>query len=122
MCTEIGPLGKVLAQQAIGILVSAALPWAMRVTEVDLQPRGDPQVRMLRHLRSLIPGEGLPNLFGQAGDGAGDGVADRRRTMTGERGAVLDPCCSAVGRHARQMEQDCEARRSFHQSANRRTA
>src|SRR5487761_983248 len=54
----------------------------------DLQSRIDPQVHMLRHFGPLIPGQGLPNLFGQAGDGARDGVADRFCTMTGERGAV----------------------------------
>ena len=37
---------------------------------------------MLRHLCALIPGQGLSNLLGQGGDGAGDGVADRRRLIT----------------------------------------
>src|SRR5216684_2588064 len=91
MCAEIGSLWEVLAQQAVGILVGAALPGTVRVAEVDLQPSADPQVRMLRHLCPLIPGEGLPNLLGQSGDAARDGVADRRRTMAGERGSVLDP-------------------------------
>src|SRR5712664_2709597 len=55
MCAEIGSLWEVLAQQAVGILVGAALPGTVRVAEVDLQPSADPQVRMLRHLCPLIP-------------------------------------------------------------------
>src|SRR5271155_307668 len=122
MSAEIGSLWEVLAQQAIGVLVSAALPGAARIAEVDLQPRADAQVRVLRHFCPLIPGQGLPNLLGQAGDGARDSVADRFCTMTGERGSVLDPRGIGVGCHARQMQQDREPCRSLYQSADRRTA
>src|SRR4051812_21420828 len=38
MHAEVGSLGKVLAQQPVGVLVRAALPGAVRVTEVDLDP------------------------------------------------------------------------------------
>ncbi len=31
-----GNFGEVLAQQPVGVLVPAALPWAVRVAEVDL--------------------------------------------------------------------------------------
>ena len=53
---------------------------------------------MLRHLCALIPGQGLSNLLGQGGDGAGDGVANCLCTMASERRSVLDPCEIAVGR------------------------
>ena len=33
---EIGALREVLAQQPVGVLVGAALPWALRIAEVDL--------------------------------------------------------------------------------------
>jgi hypothetical protein len=36
MCAEIGSLREVLAQQAVGIFVGAALTGAERVAEVDL--------------------------------------------------------------------------------------
>ena len=36
VCAEIGALWKVLAQQPVGVLVGAALPWAVRIAEVDL--------------------------------------------------------------------------------------
>src|SRR3954447_15173309 len=74
MHAEIGSLGKVLAQQAVGILVRAALPGAVRVAEVDLDPGVDPQMCVLSYLRALIPGQRLPQLLGQGGDRAGDGV------------------------------------------------
>ena len=36
---EIAAFGQVLAEQAVGIFVDAALPWAVRVGEVDLDRR-----------------------------------------------------------------------------------
>src|SRR5881394_796874 len=121
MYTEISPLLEILAEQAIGILVSAALPWAVRA-EVDLQPSINPQVQMLRHLCSLIPGQGLANVLGEGDNGARDSCADRLCTMTGKRGSVFDPREFAIGCHAWQMQQEREPSRSFYQSANRRTA
>jgi hypothetical protein len=57
------PFGKNSRSRPL-VFVGAALPWAARVTKVDLQPRVDAQVRMLRHLCALIPGQGLSNLLG----------------------------------------------------------
>src|SRR5271154_2024725 len=94
----------------------------MRVAEVDLQSSINSQVYMLRHLCSLIPGQGLANLLGQSDDGACDSCADRFCTMTGKRGSVFDACDFAIGCHAWQMQQEREPRRAFYQSANRRTA
>ena len=33
---EVGALGQVLAQQAVGVLIAASLPRAMRISKVDL--------------------------------------------------------------------------------------
>jgi hypothetical protein len=41
---EIGAFGHVLAKQAIGVLVGAALPGAVGVTEVDLDPGREVEV------------------------------------------------------------------------------
>jgi hypothetical protein len=38
LCLEVGALGQVLAQQAVGVLVRAALPGRVRVAEVDPEP------------------------------------------------------------------------------------
>src|SRR6266545_4977261 len=54
---EVGAPGEVLAQQAVGVLVAAALPGAVRVAEVDLDAGVDPQLCVLGHLRALIPGQ-----------------------------------------------------------------
>lgn len=50
-------LGEALAQQAVGVLIGAALPWAARVAEVDLhvQCGGDPAVQ--GELGALVPGQ-----------------------------------------------------------------
>ena len=52
---EIGALLEVLAQQPIGILVGAALPWALRIAEIDLDAGIDLEALMLSHFRALIP-------------------------------------------------------------------
>src|SRR4051794_8327895 len=57
MQAQVGALREVLAQQPVGVLVRPALPRAVRVAEVDLQARVDPQLRVLRHLRSLVQGQ-----------------------------------------------------------------
>ncbi len=44
-----------MSQQAIGILISAALPWAMRVAEVDLHAGVDPQAGVLAQFGDLSP-------------------------------------------------------------------
>src|SRR4051795_1595708 len=90
MHAEINSLWKVLAQQAVGILVRAALPGAVRVAEVDRDPGVDPQMCVLSHLRALVPGQRLPQVLGQGGDRARDGIAHRLGTMAGERRSILD--------------------------------
>lgn len=37
-CTQVGPLGQILPQQAIGVFVDSPLPGTMRAREVDLHP------------------------------------------------------------------------------------
>ena len=61
---QIGALREVLAQQSVGVLVGAALPWALRISEVDLDARIDLETGMLGHFGSLIPGQRSAQLFG----------------------------------------------------------
>src|SRR6266568_4425454 len=49
--------GKVLAEQAVGVLVGAALPGAAGVAEVDGDPGVDSEAFVLCHLRALVPGQ-----------------------------------------------------------------
>jgi len=51
---EIGAFGHVLAKQAIGVLVGAALPGAVGVTEVDLDPGLDREVEVAVELLALV--------------------------------------------------------------------
>ena len=37
---EVGALGQVLAQQAVGVFIAASLPQAMRISKVDLHAGG----------------------------------------------------------------------------------
>src|SRR5690606_833664 len=52
---QIGALGQVLAEQAVGVLVAAALPGRVRVAEVDRDPRTRRELGVLGHLRTLVP-------------------------------------------------------------------
>src|SRR4051812_37867398 len=61
---EVGALWKVLAQQPVGVLVRAALPRTVGIAEVDRHASLDPELGVLGHFRSLIPGQRLPQLFG----------------------------------------------------------
>jgi hypothetical protein len=66
---EVSALGEVLAQQAVGVLVGAALPGATRVTEIDLDARVDRELQMLGHLLAVIPGQRATQLLRQSEDG-----------------------------------------------------
>ena len=55
---EVGAFGQVLAQQAVGVLVGAALPGGMGVAEVDRDAGGDGEVGVVGHFLALIPGDG----------------------------------------------------------------
>ena len=60
--SEIGSLGKILAKQAIGILIDAALPRAVRIGEIDRDASDFGKARMLRHLAPLVVGQGKASL------------------------------------------------------------
>ena len=54
---KVGALGEVLSEQAIGVLVRAALPGAPRVGEVDLDIGGQGEPLVGGELHAPIPGE-----------------------------------------------------------------
>ena len=119
---EIGAFRKVLSQQSVGVLVGAALPWALRIAEVDLHARIDLQAGVLGHLGPLIPGQRPAELLGQGDDRARDGVANRLGAMAGERGSVLHTRRAAMPCQAGKMQQHREPRRAFDEGADRRAA
>src|SRR5437764_126910 len=71
---EVGASGEILAQQPVGVLVGGALPGASWIAEVDLQTAVEPQLDVLGHLDSLVPGQGPPQLFGKGPDRVSDRV------------------------------------------------
>src|ERR1700749_3713711 len=122
MHAEIGAFWKILAQQSIGVLVGAALPWTVRIAEIDLDASVDLQACVLSHLSSLIPGQRSTQLLRQGDNGFCNGVAHRLGAMSSERGSVLHASLVAMVHHAWQVQQQCEARHSFNQGADRGTA
>lgn len=63
---QVGALREVLAQEAVGVLAGPALPGAMRVAKVDLDPGLGGQLGMARHLLPLVIGQGLAHRCGDA--------------------------------------------------------
>lgn len=118
---EVCPLGEVLAEQTVGVLIAATLPWALRVAEVDLETGIDPQLRMLGHLGALVPGQRATQVDRQAADRLCDGIADRFGTVTGEGRSILDWFACPVPLHAWQVQEHGEAGCAFNQRVDRRT-
>src|SRR3984885_2023508 len=116
---EVGALREVLAQQTVGVLVGAALPWALWVAEVDLQAGVEPQPFVLGHLGALVPGQRAAQLLGERRDRVGDRVTDRLGAAPCQGRTVLDPR-AVVARHRREMQQHREPGRALDQSADRR--
>src|SRR5688500_8118975 len=93
---EIGALGEVLPEQSVGVLVAGPLPWGVRVAEVDWQPRGLAQLRMLRHLGSLVPGQRASQRGGQVGNRGGYRFAHRFCAVASQCWTLLEPRACAV--------------------------
>src|SRR5215467_11284172 len=56
---------EILSQQAVGVLVAAALPRTAWIAEIDLHVGGDGEVLVVSHLLASIPGQGATQLLGQ---------------------------------------------------------
>ena len=54
-----------MAQQAIGVLVRAALPRAMRITEIDGDVGFDGEALVIGQLSAIIPGQRFIKLIGK---------------------------------------------------------
>ena len=54
---QIGALGKVLPEQAVGILVGAALPRALRVAEVNVDVGCQAKPAVIGKLLATVPGQ-----------------------------------------------------------------
>jgi hypothetical protein len=59
---------EVLAEEAVGVFVASALPWAVRVAEVDLHVGVRGEAYVISHLFPLIPGQRPAQLGRQLGN------------------------------------------------------
>lgn len=100
---EVGALREVLAQQPVGVLVRASLPWAVRVGEEHRDAGLGGELGVLGEFFAAIPGEGSAQIFGQL------------QELPGERESG---CFGAVSE--RVPAQEHSARGSRPGSANRR--
>src|SRR5262249_54097478 len=75
---EVGSSREVLADQAVGVFVAAALPGTSRVAEVDLHLGGDRKALVRMHLLALVPRQRTSQLLRQFADVLGKRRNDRR--------------------------------------------
>lgn len=63
---QVGALGQVLTQQAVGVFVATALPWTVRVGEIHLHAGARSQCGVLAHLLALVVRKRFAQGFGYA--------------------------------------------------------
>ncbi len=62
---EVGAFREVLSQKTVGVLISAALPRAVQVAEVDLEIGGQRQALVIGKFFAVVPGQRAPQFSGQ---------------------------------------------------------
>jgi hypothetical protein len=99
---QVGTREQVLAQQPIGVLVGAPLPWAVRIGKEDLDGESVGQALVLSPLFPSIVRQGFPQQGGHMPECLDEALSGTRRIRP------LHPC------------QEDQARRPFHQGADGR--
>jgi hypothetical protein len=61
----------------------------VRIAEIDLEAGIDAELGVLRHFRTLVPGQRPSQVFGQRGDGGSDGVTDRLGAVPSKGWAIV---------------------------------
>ena len=105
MSAQVCAFGKVLAQQAVGVLIRPSLPRAMRIAEEDRQAGVYSQLSMLSHLSTLVPGQRSAQLLRQIRDRGGDRVSNGLGAVACESGSVLGAGLIAMAIHPGQVHQ-----------------
>jgi hypothetical protein len=57
MLRRVRAFRKVLTQKTVGVLIGSALPWAVRVAEVDRQSGVDAKLGTLGHFGAMVQGQ-----------------------------------------------------------------
>jgi len=83
MDRQVGSFREVLSQQPICVFVGAALPRALRITQVDLHIGGHRKTFMLGHLQPAIPRQRTPQRCRESTNVPGQRGNDSRRVFAG---------------------------------------
>jgi hypothetical protein len=89
---EVGALGEVLTQEPVGVLVRAALPWAVRVSEEHRDAGLDGERGVGGKFLAAVPRQRSAELLGQAAHRRRQRVLHRDRAVAGERGPFFTVC------------------------------
>ena len=73
---EVRALGKILAQQTVGVFVAAALPGAVGIAEIDFHIGGQGKAGVAGQFGSPVPGQRGHDMARQALNLAGQGIDD----------------------------------------------
>ena len=117
---QVGALGEVLAQQAICVLVGAALPGAVGVSEEDRDAGLDLERGVGRKLLAAVPSQGSTQTFGECGHSLGEGVLHRDGAVARQRGTVLGRVLVAVALLSGEVDELGVAGRAFDERADGR--
>jgi hypothetical protein len=97
---QVGFFREVLSQQSVRIFVGAALPRALRITEVDFHIGGHREALVFGHLQPSVPGQRAPQGHGELTNLPAQRGDDRRCVFAGH------------------FDQDSKTRMSFHQGCD----
>src|SRR5258708_4936912 len=84
MHRQVGALRKVLSQQTIGVLIRAALPWALRIAKINVDVCRQREPSMVRKFLATVPGQ-------DGGDALSDEDAAEGGDRDGDARARLQP-------------------------------
>jgi len=119
MPAQVRAFGEVLPQQTVGILIRPSLPWTMGIAEVDRQARVDPELGVLSHLHSLVPGQRFAQVVWQHRNRGSNRVANRLGAMASESGSILRAEPMAVATHPGEVHQHRESSAALDQRPDR---
>lgn len=86
---EVCAFREVLPQKAVCIFIAPALPRALRVAEIDIDPCLRLELFVLRHFGALIPGQRFAHVFWQVLNGSCNCVPNRFGTMSSQSRTVF---------------------------------
>src|SRR5262249_39041185 len=93
---------EILSQQAVGVLVAAALPRTAWIAEIDLHVGGDGEVLVVSHLLASIPGQGAAPGTARSSASAGRSRMEAASTICPSPLLVVPPLAWRICRVVRR--------------------